>query len=162
MIQCITVFFNQLQYERCGWSGGMIGAAYILSTVMEMSSAGSDGFTRRLGQRKAGLTLLIVSAGGCILLALTRSGWLSLACILLLCLSSALFGPLSAAMENQLITVEDRATALSMSSLLRDSAAVMLNLLLGHAADVSLPGAFLLCGGLCVAASVLFKRAAKA
>lgn len=154
----ITVFFNQLQYERCGWGSAMIGAAYILSTLAEMCSAASDRITRRLGEKRTGSMLLLASALSCGVLAITANGWLSMTCILLLCLASALYGPLAGAMENRLITVDDRATALSVSSLLTDSVAVLLNLLLGRAADASLPLVMALGGVLCLAALGLFTR----
>lgn len=154
--QSITVFFNQLQYERCGWGSTLIGTAYILSTIIGLCSAWSHGLTRRLGERRSGGALLLVSAASCSILALTTNGWVSMGCILLLCLTSALYGPLASAMENRLITVDDRATALSVSSLLTDSVAMLLNLLLGRAADSSLPLAMALCAGVCLLALGLF------
>ena len=71
-------------------------------------------------------------------------------------LPAALFTPLSSTMENRLITINDRATALSVSSLLQDSIALLLNLLLGLAADHSLPLAMALGGGLCLLSMVMF------
>ena len=155
----VTVFLNQLQYTRCGWSSSLISAAYILATLAEMASACSAPLTRRLGERRTGVWLLLASAACCGVLALTDNGWVSLACLLGLSLASALFAPLRSTMENRLITIDDRATALSMSSLLMDSVAMLLNLLLGRAADASLPLAMALGGGLCCAALIMFALA---
>lgn len=159
VIQTVTVFFNQLQYQRCGWGSTMIGVAYILSNLAEMGSVGSAWLTRRLGEGRTGLVLLLMASICCGLLAWTENGWLSMGCILLLCLLSALYFPLSGAVENRLITTADRTTALSVSSLISDSVAVVLNLLLGKAVDASLPLALGLGGGLCVVAAGLFFRA---
>lgn len=156
VIQTVTVFFNQLQYQRCGWGSAMIGVAYILSNIAEMGSVGSAGLTRRLGEGRTGLLLLLLAAASCGLLAWTENGWISMGCILLLCLLSALYFPLSGTVENRLITASDRATALSVSSLISDSVAVVLNLLLGQAEETSLPLALGLCGGLCLVAAGLF------
>lgn len=156
VFQSVAVFFNQLQYQRCGWGSTMIGVAYILSNIAEMGSIGSAGLTRRLGERRSGLLLLLLAAGGCGLLAWTENGWVSMGCILGMCLLFALYAPLSGTLENRLITVEDRATALSVSSLISDSVASVLGLLLGRAADASLPLVLGLCGGLCLVAAGLF------
>lgn len=156
VFQSVTVFFNQLQYQRCGWGSTMIGLAYILSNIAEMGSVGSAGLTRRLGESRSGLLLLLLAAASCGLLAWTENGWVSMVCILGLCLLFALYAPLSGTLENRLITVDDRATALSVSSLLSDSIAAVLSLLLGRAADASLPLALGLCGGLCLVAAGLF------
>lgn len=160
VIHTVTVFLNQLQYTRCGWGNTLISAAYIASSLAEMSSVWSDGVTRRLGERRTGTALLLISAVCCALLAVTANGWLSLACILLLCFASALYNPLAGAMENRLIIVDDRATTLSVSSLASDSIAMLVNLLLGRAADSSLPLAMMLGSMLCIGALILFTRAA--
>lgn len=159
VVQMVTVFFNQLQYQRCGWSSAMIGVAYILSNLAEMGSIGSARLTRRLGEGRTGILLLLLAAASCLTLAWTENGWVSMGCILLLCLISALYFPLSGAAENRLITTSDRATALSVSSLISDSVAVVLNLLLGKAVDASLPLALGLSSGVCLVAAGLFFRA---
>lgn len=152
----VTVFLNQPQYIRCGLDSRLISAAYILAVLAEMSSFVSDKFTRFLGERRTGLLLLLISALCCAGLALTSSGWLSLIFILALCIASALFIPLSSAIENRLITVDDRATALSLSSLLTDSIAMLVSLLLGRAADGSLPLAMVLSAGFCLIAFLMY------
>lgn len=160
-VQVITVFLNQLQYTRCGWSTPMISAAYILATLAEMGSIWSDPLTRRLGERRTGTLLLLLPAVCCGVLTVTENGWLSLTCLILVCLSMSLYGPLSGVIENRLITVDDRATALSISSLFSDSTAILLNLLLGRAADVSLPLAMALGGLFCLLAAGLFRCSAR-
>ena len=152
----ITVFLNQLQYTRCGWSSTLISAAYILATLSEMSSTCSAPLTQRLGERRTGMMLLCASAVCCMVLSCASNGWISLLCLLGMSLAAALFTPLSSTMENRLITINDRATALSVSSLLQDSIALLLNLLLGRAADHSLPLAMALGGSLCLLSMVMF------
>lgn len=152
----VTVFLNQMQYQRCGWDVRLMGVAYALCTLAEMCSALSDKGARRLGERRFGLVLLLGSAAACLILALTQSGMASFGCIFFLCLAMALFGPLAAAMENRLITTPNRATALSVHSLVSSGAGMGVSLAMGRAADASLPGAFLLGALLCGAAAVLF------
>ena len=155
-IHTITVFLSQLQYARCGWGDAMMGVAYTLCTAIGLCGAASAWCARRLGRRRMGLVLTGASAALCLVLAGTESGGLSLGCIAALCLASALYAPLSSAMQNSLITLESRATALSVSALVGDSAAALMNVVLGRAADASLPLALWVGAGACLAAAGLF------
>ena len=106
-----------------------------------------------------GLVMTGLSAVLCLVLAGTESGGLSLGCMAALCLASALYAPLSSALQNSLITLESRATALSVSALMSDSAAALMNVVLGRAADASLPLALCVGGGACLMAMALFAYA---
>lgn len=55
--QTITVFLNQLQYERCGMGNAMIGYIYIAVTMIGMCGIESAWFTRKTGNRAAGIIL---------------------------------------------------------------------------------------------------------
>ena len=106
-----------------------------------------------------GLVLTGIPAALSLVLAGTENGGLSLGCMAALCLASALYAPLSSALANGLITMESRATALSVSALVSDSAAALMNVVLGRAADASLPLALCVGGGACLMAMALFARA---
>ena len=157
----VSVFFNQLQYVRCGMDERFIAVAYGLTTVVGLCGALSSVVTARVGERRSGLLLLGVMAVCCPVLTFTSSAVLSVAAILLMCAASALLGPLASTMENRLVVTDDRATALSVNTLLADGVAIPLNLLLGRLAEASLPGTFLLCGVLCALAAALFGHAAR-
>jgi len=152
----VTVFLNQLQYIRCGWGNSIISLAYILGTLAELSSACSERLTRRIGEKHSGILLLMVSASACVIMIFSLNGWISLGCILAMGFSSALFTPLLSALENRLITIDDRATALSVSSLLTDSIAMLISLLMGRAAEHSLPFAMAVGAGTTLIALVLY------
>lgn len=153
-----TVFLNQLQYVRCGWEEGMIGAAFTLSSVIELCGAFSARCTRRLGERRMGLGLMLLSALCCGVLTVTHSGWLSLLCLLTLCACCALYGPLASEMTNRMIQTDNRATALSVAALLGDGVMTATVLLMGYAAETQLTLALGLSCALCLAASLLFSR----
>lgn len=51
--QTITVFLNQLQYERCGLHSYSIGLIYIVATVLGMLGVYSSAVTKRIGIRKS-------------------------------------------------------------------------------------------------------------
>ena len=150
-VHCITIYFSQLQYLRCGMSERMIGAAFII-----VSAAGLCGPLSAHLSRHAGLWLLLASVLCAGLLALTNIAILSVVLIVLLSVLCALFMPLASALENSLITTPDRATALSLNAMIGDSLIVLLDLGLGRAADASLPFALILSALCCLLAAGLF------
>ncbi len=50
--QTITVFLNQLQYERCGLSSSVMGLLYMVATLFGLFSVYSSVLTKRLGVGK--------------------------------------------------------------------------------------------------------------
>ena len=51
--QTITVFLNQLQYEACGMTSGVIGLVYIAATLLGMAGQYSFEATHKLGLPRA-------------------------------------------------------------------------------------------------------------
>ena len=156
-VHCITVYFSQLQYIRCGLDQTIIGLAFALTAVAGLAGPLSHRLTGRFGRRRAGGTMLMLSmvcAGG---LAWTRLGVLSVVLVAFLSLLAALFQPLIATVENERINSPDRATALSVNAMLADAVIILADLLLGRAADVSLPLALALCAFCCALSFILFK-----
>ena len=160
-VQIITVFLNQLQYERCGWSASWMGIAYIAASAVMLFSAASAGCARRMGERRMGITLMGTGAAICAALAATSSGAVSFVCLMALGLCGSLMMPLSSEIINRMIADENRATALSMTALFTNSTAIVLELFAGRVTDFSLPAALMVCGMLCAAAMCLFAFAPK-
>lgn len=154
--QTITVFLNQLQYTRAGMSLSSMALVYGLVTVAGLSGSFSARLTGLLGERKAGSLLFAVCAASCLLLALTRSALLSMLAILLLRVCHSLFQPLQTELQNRYIETSDRATALSINSLLMDSTAVFTNLIFGRLAEIELGFSMLFGCLLCVTGLVLY------
>ncbi|MBQ8616522.1 MAG: MFS transporter [Clostridia bacterium] len=146
-----TVFLSQLQYIRCGLDSSTIGLCFTLSTAMALAGPLSAPLTARLGKRRTGLLLMAGCSLCCILLAGSTSAWLSILCMMALEAACALYNPLHAALENDLIRTDDRATALSCNALLSGGIGVMANMGFGGAADASLPLALMACALLCLA-----------
>lgn len=90
--QTITVFLNQLQYQKCGLSGSSIGLLFVAATRLAFPSA---------------------------------------AAILILRFSNTLFQPLLTEIQNRQIRTDNRATALSVNSMLLNSVAIGTNLVFG-------------------------------
>lgn len=154
--QTITVFLNQPQYRLCGLDSAAIGWVYLAATVLGTLSVGSSFVTRRTGVR--GALLLCGSAAGlsALTLALSRRAAPSVAAVLTLRVSHALFEPLQAEIQSREIRTAHRATALSIHAMLMNGVAIATNLIFGALSQRSLSSAFLFGAGICAAGLPLF------
>ncbi|MCM1136572.1 MAG: MFS transporter [Clostridium sp.] len=152
--QTITVFLNQLQYEKCGLSSAAMGYIYIFVTVAGLCGTWSFKLTKVLGKFRLAVFLYTLAGLSCILLAFTDSAWLSVLGILVLRISFSLFQPLQTEFQNEQIQAENRATALSINAVIIDSVGAGTNIVFGMLAEKSLFGTFLFGGGLCALGGV--------
>lgn len=149
--QTVTVFLNQLQYERCGLSASAIGYVYIGVTVAGMAGGFSERLTRRFGEMPFASVLYGVSVAACAVLASVGIAWLSVAAVALLHVCFSLFQPLQTELQNKRVASRNRATELSINALLIDCMGIGTNLMFGKLADFSLPAALLAGAALCTA-----------
>lgn len=140
--QTVTVFLNQLQYERCGMSDTAIGAVYIAATLLGLCSVWSAAVTRRTGPRNAARLFCLVPALACGVLAFTDRAVLSVGGIWLLQLSNSLFQPFQVQLQNRQVRTQNRATALSIHAMIVDGVAIAGNLAFGALAQWDLRLAF--------------------
>lgn len=147
--QTVTVFLNQLQYDRCGLSDAAIGAAYIAASMLGLLGVCSAAVTRRMGVRRSVVLSYGLAVGACLTLALTQRAIPSILGILTLRAAHTLFEPLQAELQNRRIRSANRATALSVYAMLADCVAIGLGPVFGVLADACLPAAFGLGGILC-------------
>lgn len=140
--QTVTVFLNQLQYERCGMSDTTIGAVYIAATLLGLCGVWSAAVTRRTGARNAARFFCLVPALACGVLALTDRAVLSVGGIWLLQLSNSLFQPFQVQLQNRQVHTQNRATALSIHAMIVDGVAIAGNLAFGALAQWDLRLAF--------------------
>ena len=136
--QTITIFFNQLQYIKAGMPVRLISAVYILSTISGLLSVLSAPLTKKLKPKKFGTMLFSVCGFSCFALAFTNAPLVSVFGVLLVGISFRLAFPLGTQLMNEAITIEDRATALSITTMMADLIAVFTNLAFGRLADFDL------------------------
>lgn len=153
--QTITVFLNQLQYQRCGLSSTAIGLVYIAATVLGLLGFCSAPLTKRIGISGSCLLFGGFAAGSCAVLGATQTAFPAVAAVLTLRISNTLFQPFRAALQNRQIQTENRATALSIHAMLVNCIAIATNLIFGALSDWSLPSAFFFGAGICVCSLVL-------
>lgn len=154
--QTITVFLNQLQYQKCGLSGSSIGLLFVAATLLGLLGFCSSSVTGRLGICSSLLLFCSMAAASCLTLAATRLAFPSAAAILILRFSNTLFQPLLTEIQNRQIRTDNRATALSVNSMLLNSVAIGTNLVFGALADRTLSGAFLFGTGICIISCLIF------
>ena len=140
--QTVTVFLNQLQYERCGMDSTAIGAVYIAATLLGLCGVWSAAFTRRTGARRAAVLFCLVPALACAVLVATDRAVLSVGGIWLLQLSNSLFQPFQTQLQNRQVRTRNRATALSIHAMIIDGVAIVGNLAFGALAQWDLRLAF--------------------
>lgn len=154
--QTITVFFNQLQYKKAGMSAGLISGVYILMTLSGLVSVFSAPLTKKLKPRFFGAMLFAVCSFACLMLAFTKNPFVSVLGVLLISICTSLMSPLGTELQNKAITATDRATALSMSTLIMDLLAVFTNLVFGKLAEIDLSAAMCFGGVLCIIGAGLY------
>ncbi len=154
--QTITVFLNQMQYEKCGLSNSAIGYLYIAATFIGTCGFCSARITKKAGVKSAGILFCSMYAVCCTILALSKHALPSVCGIFLLRFSDTLFQPFRTEIQNQQVHAQYRATALSIHAMIIDSAAIATNLLYGSFAQARLPLAFSFGIALCAASLILF------
>ncbi len=156
--QTVTVFLNQLQYEKCGLGNAAIGSIYIGATLLGMCGPVSAWFTKRAGIRAAGTIFGGAAVLSCLTMAVSGSALPSVCGILALRVSNSLFQPFQAEMQNRQVRTEYRATALSIHAMLLDGIGAGTNLAFGALAERNLAAAFLFGAGICAVGTGLFLK----
>lgn len=155
--QTITVFLNQLQYVKCGMEPKTMGFVYIMVTLSGIAGGmWSYRLSKKMGILPFSIVLFLCAGLSCLVLFATKSGLLSVLCIMLLRMSSSLFGPLKAELQSQRITSADRATVLSIYAVMAEACGAGTNLIFGKAAAVDFSHAMLWGSLLCILGGVLF------
>lgn len=159
--QTVTVFLNQLQYEKCGLGNAAIGYIYITATLLGMCGVYSAWLTQRTGFRAAGLLFGGTAACSCAMLALSAKALPSVCAILILRVSNSLLQPFQTEIQNRLVRTDYRATALSIHAMLMDGVGVGTNLIFGALAENSLTAAFWFGAGGCLIGVVMMEGAVR-
>lgn len=154
--QTITVFLNQLQYVRAGMSNQMIGVVFAIVTITGLVGAKSAALTGWLGKRKTGTLLFAAATLACVTLTITVNPWLSVAGIIILRVVYSLLMPIVQTYQHEMVTHQNRATVISLNSIIMDGVAIGTNLIFGKVSDTNLPGALGIGALFCLIGMILF------
>ncbi|HWR60285.1 MAG TPA: MFS transporter [Clostridia bacterium] len=151
----VTVFLNQLQYQRSGIDVRYFGVIMAVIQLLTMLSSKSYVVTGSIGQGK---TVGLMASGVCLgtlLLAFTGRPAASVLLIALVGLCNAMILPVSTDIQNKSISTADRATILSAYAMLMDVVAALTNLIIGRTANHSIELSFMICSAVSAAALLL-------
>ena len=154
IVQGITVYLNQNKYISCGIDVKKFGIILALSQIISLITGKSYYFKRILGERKYINILYLIILVATLILWRTTSAVVSVISVMSISLSDALFAPIVMEIENKFVTTGDRATVLSIYSVIGSVVSAVINPLIGLGADYSLRTSFLLCSMLCVIALI--------
>ncbi len=104
----------------------------------------------------AGIILFACAMAASIMLAFASEAYMAVISIGIVNIVYAMFQPLFSACEHDAAASADRATVISAGALIADAVAVVIDLVMGQLADVSLMLSFLAGGAFLLAGSVLF------
>ena len=153
IVQGITVYLNQNKYISCGIDIRNFGVILALSQIISLITGKSYYFKRILGERKYINILYLIILVATLILWRT-SAVVSVISVMSISLSDALFTPIVMEIENKSVTTGERATILSIYSVIGSVVSAAINPLIGLVADYSLGTSFLLCSMLCVIAFI--------
>lgn len=155
--QAVTVIVNQLQYQRSGIGASWFGVILAGMNLLGLLGVFSRRYTACLGEKWAGGSLLLLSAGSCVVLALTENPVLSVVGVALVHLAFSLFVPLQTELQNRRVVTSARATELSVQSAFLNGTGAAVGVVFGRGAESSVPLAFWLGAALCLSAWCLFQ-----
>lgn len=151
----VTVFLNQLQYQRSGIGVKHFGIIMAAIQVLTMLSAQTHVITKAIGKGKTVNTMAALICVSTLLLIFTNNPVLSVLLVAVVGLCNAVVLPISSDIQNKSISTADRATILSAYAMTIDIVSAFINLAVGKTANQSVQLSFAVCSVLAAAALVL-------
>ncbi|MDI9216566.1 MFS transporter [Clostridium tertium] len=145
VVQSITVFLNQGQYIKSGIDIKYFGVLLVAIQVMKLISLKSYKLSNILGQKKSIVFLIIVILVNSFILIIVDSPVLSFLCIALIAISMAVMEPMIIDIKNKSIISKNRATILSIYSMIGSIISASINPVIGFASNSSLENGLTIC-----------------
>lgn len=145
IFQATTVFLNQVKYIETGLSPAYFGLIVVAIQVLRLLAAKSHSLTKRWGNLftiNSAVILIIIS---CMFLIITSSSIISILCVATVAGCSAIIGPIEQDIKNKKIDNNERATYLSIYSMLGGIVGAISNLIIGQATKYSIEFGFFVC-----------------
>ncbi|SKC71965.1 MFS transporter [Maledivibacter halophilus] len=155
VFQAVTVFLNQSQYSKSGIDAKYFGVILAGIQCLRLFSVKSNYLSKKLGDCQAIIVLNSLVILCCIVLIFTSSSILSVMTIGLVSLSVAMIGPIEMDIKNKTIRTSNRATILSIYSMIGSLIASIGNIIIGKTADYSLDKAFITCSIMSILSFIL-------
>jgi len=157
VVQAVTVFLNQAQYLRSGIDPKYFGLIVAGIQCARLMSVKASMISKKLGNINAISLLVSLIIASCLLLVLTTNPAFSITCVVIIALSMSVIGPIELDVKNKFIEGGDRATLLSMYSMVGGLIASVGNIIVGKAADHSLQHGLVICVLMSIASLALLR-----
>lgn len=145
VVQSITVFLNQGIYIKSNIDVKYFGLILAAIQIIKLISIKSYKITNKIGQKTTIKLFIMVIFISSFVLIFIRKGFLAFTGIALIATSMAFVEPIFMDIKNKSIETVDRATLLSIYSMLGSIISAVINPVIGFAANYSLEGALIVC-----------------
>lgn len=157
VVQAITVFLNQAQYVRSGIDPKYFGLILAGIQCMRLLSAKANVISKKFGNMSSISMLISVITVSGLLLVLTSNPVLSVICVVMIALSISVIGPIELDVKNKMIKGSDRATILSIYSMIGGLIGSIGNIIIGKVADISVQHGLTICTMMSILSLVLIR-----
>lgn len=145
VVQSITVFLNQGIYIKSNIDVKYFGLILAAIQIIKLISIKSYKITNKIGQKTTVKLFIMVIFISSFTLIFIRNAFLAFTGIALIATSMAFIEPIFMDIKNKSIKSVDRATLLSIYSMLGSIISAVINPVIGFAANYSLEGALIVC-----------------
>ncbi|MCF0109721.1 MAG: hypothetical protein HUJ57_06595, partial [Erysipelotrichaceae bacterium] len=151
----ISVFYNQLLYQRAGISLMWYGYIYAALNLLALSSASLGKLLDHFEARKIMIGVIMISAVTFFMLTLKLPAVPVVLLVGVLVVAEALYVPLMSEVSNRLVSGGNRATVLSFFAMINDVGMMSMDVSAGYLGDIELNMALIACGIVSVIAIVV-------
>ena len=151
----LTIFYNQLQYERVHIPLPYYGMIFIVLQLLGISSGLLGKLTTYFTKEKIAKTLFLLAAIASLGLYFSLDPISTIVLFMILSSIAALYFPILQTIQNDSVTTS-RATTLSCYSLIMNLASMLINYTFGYVTNSSLTNAYLLSFTFCMIGYILF------
>lgn len=151
----ITVFLNQNQYIKSGIDIKYFGLIIVFNQLLKILGIKSYKVTNKIRNLDFIIIMAIITLLSSIGLAFTSNKALSITLISIISLAVALIEPIILDIKNKSVTTHDRATVLSIYSIIGSGVSLIINPYIGRFAEISIEQGFIFCALIILVAIVL-------
>ena len=151
----ISVFYNQLLYQRAGIPLMWYGYIYAALNLLALSSASLGKLLDHFEARKIMIGVIMISAVTFFMLTLKLPAVPVVLLVGVLVVAEALYVPLMSEVSNRLVSGGNRATVLSFFAMINDVGMMSMDVSAGYLGDIELNMALIACGIVSVIAIVV-------
>jgi MFS family permease len=157
VVQSITVFLNQQQYIKSGIDIRYFGISLVAIQFMKLISVKSYKLSNMIGQIKSINMLTIAVFISSSILIIISNAILSFLCVSVISIGMAIMEPMIIDIKNRSISSGNRATILSIYSMIESITSSIINPIIGFVSNSALENGLITCSLISLAAIILIR-----